>query len=187
MLMAFCIPVMASDTVAGTSVDTQIITVDENSSNVDAEKESSVDAPIITVDENSSNGGINKANSDTNISPAAVYITNVDPFIIRSGTSTTCQLYLFWESNGETWNSFRWNQLKVKSTSSLFPTTYATIGKKTVKGVGGEVGTVYVQDISIPTNVSRVKVTSTGFQGYRLTPSPGWFSFTELNDTTTIN
>ena len=202
MLMAFCIPAMAVDTTEGIPIDIPIIVVDENSSN--SAEESHVEIPVITVDENSNNANGNSENSndinsskennsnenisnEEEITPYANSITNVDPLVIRSGDSTTCQLYLFWESTGETWNSFRWNQLKVISTSSLFPTTYATIGQKTVKGVGGAVGSVYVQDVSIPTNVSKVKVTSTGFQGYRLTPSPGWFSFTELNDTATIN
>ncbi len=189
MLVVCCPPVMATDTVAGTSVDTPIAVVDENGNTVDTEEGSYIEIPIITVDENSSNENSNNENSNNgDITPYANSITNVDPFVIRSGNSTTCQLYLFWESTGEMWQSFRWNQLKVIGTSSINQKTYATIGQKTVKGAAGTVGTVLVkEDVSIPTNVSKVKVVTSGFQGYRVTPNPGWLSFTELNDKATIN
>lgn len=200
MLMAFCVPAIAADTLAGTSVDTPIVTIDENSTNVDAEEESNIEIPIITVDENSSNVDAEKESnieipiipvdqnsSKENISPSAI-ITNVDGYIIRTGNSTTCQFYLHWVSTGATWNAFRWDQLRVESISNLPKITYATIGSNMVKQTAGTVGTVYVQDITIPTNVTQVRLKSTGLQGYRLTPTPaGWYSFIELNDTPTIN
>ncbi|MEG6521900.1 hypothetical protein [Desulfotomaculum sp. 1211_IL3151] len=114
MFMAFCVPSMASDDVLGTSIEVPVITVDEDTDNVNTEKDSSTEVSITTVDKNSNNVNSSKeSSSDGIISPH--------------------------------------------------------------------------QDVSIPTNVSAVKVTSTGFQGYRLTPSPGWLSFSELNDTATIN
>lgn len=164
MLMAFCVPAMATET------------------------KQSVEIPVNAVGkilhDTEKNSTSTEITPTTEIKPAgATIITGV----YRSGNTQQCQVYLFW-SGTDVFNALRFTSLTVKNTSDLFPITYGTFGAKTYSTVGSSTGSVLVGTVNIPTNVTQVRITANGLQMYRIYPSPaGWISGIPLTATVTIN
>lgn len=115
--------------------------------------------------------------------------TVISASVIRDGTSDDCELYLNWTGD-EFYNGFRYKKITVKSTSALFPTTYETFGDgsayTTLNVTASTVGSTKVGDLTIDSDVTKVKVKSTGLQGYNL-KAGSWLSATEFSGTVTIN
>jgi len=78
------------------------------------------------------------------------------------------------------------SNMKIQSTSLLSPTIYSNIGGSTIYCSPAAVaGTAKILDISIPTNVSKVRAVVTSPMMCSL--SDGWLSLTSINSTVTIN
>ena len=115
--------------------------------------------------------------------------TIISASVIRSGTSNSCELYLNWAGD-EMYSAFRYKTITVKSTSLLFPETYATFGNGstyTTKNVTAAIaGSVKIGNLTIDSGVTKVKVNSSGLQGYNM-KSASWLSAVEFTGTVTIN
>lgn len=124
-----------------------------------------------------------------NNSRAARGATVISAAVIRNGTSDDCELYLNWTGD-ELYSGFRFKEMKVKSTSLLFGTTYGTFGNGSSYTyryvVAAAIGSVKVGDVTIDSDVEKVKVTCKDMQGYNMI-SASWLSAMELTGTVTIN
>lgn len=109
--------------------------------------------------------------------------------VIRSGSSSSCELYLNWTGD-EMYSAFRFRQITVKSTSFLFPETYGTFGNgssyTTKNVVASPIGSVKIGNVSIDSDVDRVSVSSSGLQGYNMITG-SWLSALEFSGTVRIN
>lgn len=115
--------------------------------------------------------------------------TVISAAVIRNGTTDECELYLNWTGD-ELYSGFRFKKMEVKSTSILFGTTYGTFGNGSSYTyryvVAATIGSVKVGDVTIDSDVERVKVTCKDLQGYNLITA-SWLSAVELTGTVTIN
>lgn len=124
-----------------------------------------------------------------NNSRAARGATVISAAVIRNGTTNDCELYLNWTGD-ESYSGFRFKEMKVKSTSFLFGTTYGTFGNGSdytyIYVVAAAIGSVKIGDVTIDSDVEKVNVTCKDLQGYNLI-SASWLSAMELTGTVTIN
>lgn len=115
--------------------------------------------------------------------------TVISASVIRSGTSEDCELYLNWTGD-ESYSSFRYKEITVKSTSVLFAKTFGTFGNgtsyTTKNVVSSPIGSTKIGDVTIDSDVEKVKVNSSGLQGYNM-KSLSWLSAVEFTGTVTIN
>lgn len=121
MLMAFCIPAMATETKQ--SVEIPVNAVGKILHDTEKKSTSTEITPT------------------TEITPAGATIISAG--VYRSGNTQQCQVYLFW-SGTDVFNALRFSSLTVKNTSDLFPITYGTFGAKTFNTVGSSTGSVLV-------------------------------------------
>lgn len=125
--------------------------------------------------------------SATNISQRGA--TVISASVIRSGTSDDCELYLNWTGD-DLYSAFRYKKMTVKSTSILFAETYGTFGNgssyETEYVTAAAIGSTKIGDVTIDSDVEKVKVSSSGLQGYKMS-SASWLSALEFTGTVTIN
>lgn len=113
-----------------------------------------------------------KSISSKNISPYAS--TTTQAYVYRIGTGTTCQISLRW-SGSIMVSNYRYNSLKIKSTSDLNSTIYDTLDYKFMTATPAALaGTVYAGTFSVPTSVSKIKLDFSGLQLYDM--ASGWIS-----------
>lgn len=119
----------------------------------------------------------------SSLSKAASYVT---PVLIRSGDTTSVELYLKYSGNRA--NSIRFKKLVVESTvvGKNYKVFKPATGKtyKTINFTGSTNATVYIGKMSVPKSKSRAIVRTTGLQVYEM--SRGWLSFTEIGGSWSI-
>lgn len=125
-----------------------------------------VQIPIISVREDATEAEINEAinNAVDDVQPHAS-VLEIKPFLIRSGSTSTCQLYLRWSCPGYQCSMIAFDLLKLHNNSILSPVTYANIGGSTVRCETGASGSVFVRAVTIPTSVSTVYSTQKKCEG----------------------
>ena len=135
-----------------------------------------VKIPIISVGDDATeieiNEAINKA-IEVDVKPYASVLV-IKPFLIRSGSTSSCQLYLRWSCPGHQCSMISFDLLKLHNNSILFPVTYANIGGSTIYCETGASGSAFVRNVTIPTSVSNVYVKLSNVKAYILTE--GWIS-----------
>lgn len=135
----------------------------------------------ITIDKDTAAG---KTVVKSNISPMAGY-TYSDAYIVRSGNTVGCNVYLAWSGSIPT-NEWYFNSMTLQSTSILFPTTYKTFGSRYLPCTGATSGSVFVGYAEIPTDVTKVNVSITNLQEYNMTTA-SWLSAAWATTAVTLN
>lgn len=143
--------------------------------------------PVITVPENATEEEKIQAVNDyieSEIEPQAVEFA-LYTLVIRSGTSTACELYFQW-TGIHIISGLSFTNMKIQSTSLLNPTVYSNIGGSAIPCTpAATAGTAKILDINVPTDVTRVRAVVTA--PMMRTISEGWVSLTSINSTVTIN
>jgi len=166
MLMAFCVPAMAT--------------------------EKSVEVPVVTSDQIQNGAEIGTIlgpdKEENSISSSTPTPTVVSVHIYRSGDTSTCNVYLGWVGSDK-YNAWRFKSLLVKSTSATSPITYKKFGDginyKTYPCLAAPAGFVYIGNATIPTTVNKVSVSASGLQGYNMRVA-SWLSAVPSSGTLTI-
>lgn len=158
------------------------------------ETEEDVAIPILTIDENATESEIIEAINSTiensavdtgdDIQSANGYI-EIKPFLIRSGITSSCQLYLRWNCPGYQCSMISFSLLQLHNGSALFPEIYSNIGGSTIQCETGESGSAFVLNVNIPTSVSTVYATSKNVMAFIL--SEGWISTMSISGRVPFN
>jgi hypothetical protein len=112
------------------------------------------------------------------ISTNSVSFNTITPVFIRSGNTTTVQVYLCYNGTDAA-NAIKFNWLHINNTSLLLPKTYTSFPAKTYNfGVISNYYNVYIGNATIPTNVTKVRVSDNGVMAYQI--QYGWNSFSNI-------
>ena len=106
-------------------------------------------------------------NPITHIDPSGNGYSNIEISISRNGNSNQCQVYIHWTGE-DMINAFSFDNLRINSLS-LFGGRYSNIGGSFIRVPSSEVSTagyVFVANVTIPNNVTAVRVTAIGLTGY---------------------
>ena len=106
--------------------------------------------------------------------------------ITRSGTSSTCHVYLRW-SGPDIYSMFAFDLLSVKSTSLLYSKTYDTIGSIRKSVAPSTYGHLFLRAVTVPSSVNRVRTSVIGLRGYNLRTSRWEYSIANLNFNVWLN
>lgn len=141
------------------------------------ENEYEIEIPIISVAQDATESEINEAIetaiNEELLQPRASILT-ITPFLIRSGNTSSCQLYERWSCPGYQCSMISFSSLRLHNNSILSPVTYSNIGGSTIQCQTGSSGSAFVRNVTIPTSVSTVYVTQTDVMAYIL--NEGWVS-----------
>lgn len=119
----------------------------------------------------------NNTNQDS-ISTNAFSANAITPVFIRSGDSTTVQVYLAYNGTDSA-NAIKFDTLKINNTSLLWIKTYTPFeGKIYNFGVVSNAYNVYIGNANIPTDVTKVRVSDSGVMAYQI--QYGWKGFTNI-------
>ena len=115
--------------------------------------------------------------------------TSIYPVLIRYNEEK-CELLLNWTGT-MAFRQIRFKKITLKETNLLFPATYDILGtgsSYTYKHIDmtSTVGSMYIDLVEIPDDVTDVKFSSKGLQIYYVKESK-WLSAIELSGTATIN
>ncbi|MDR1615858.1 MAG: hypothetical protein LBR98_02450 [Syntrophomonadaceae bacterium] len=152
--------------------------------------ETEIEVPVVYFDSTPEyQQYLNELENESALQRATRGATTISAAVIRNGSSSGCELYLNWTGD-ELYSGFRYKKITVKSTSILFPTTYGTFGNgssyTTQNVTAAAIGSVKIGNVTIDNNVTSVKVSSSGLQGYNM-QSASWLSAVEFAGTVTIN
>jgi hypothetical protein len=115
--------------------------------------------------------------------------TEVSIKLVRNGNSTTCQAYLEW-SGTQVFQTWRFKKISITNTSILSPTVYGTFGNGTTyttyEVVGAPVGSLFIGNVTVPTNVTQFRSSANSLQGYKWEGNI-WLSAAPISTTGTIN
>ncbi len=153
-----------------------------------------VSIPILSVDENATESEIvdiinatveEGVNEDEVGTPTPRGYIDIRPFLIRSGNTSSCELYFRWTCPGYLCSAFSFDLLQLHNGSALFPEIYSNIGGSYIPCETGSSGSVRVRGVTIPVSVSTVYATSQNVKAQIL--SYGWISTLSLTGVVPFN
>jgi hypothetical protein len=109
----------------------------------------------------------------------------IKPYIIRSGDTSSCELYLSWECPNYLCSAIAFDNYTIKNTSALFPIVYANIGGSYLPCQTASQGTVRVLNITIPAYETTVRAEATGLKAEIV--GEGWISTISVPGNVGIN
>ena len=116
--------------------------------------------------------------SQDSISTKGISINIITPVFIRSGNTSTVQVYLAYYG-ADAANAIKFTTMKINNTSLLFPKTYKSFtGKVYDFGVVSNSYYLYLGNAIIPTSVTEVRVSDSGLMAYQV--KYGWKGFTNI-------
>lgn len=96
--------------------------------------------------------------SQDSISTEAASLNTITPAFIRSGTTSTVQVYLVYNGTDAA-NAIKFDSIKINNTSLLFPKTYTSFPAKVYNfGVLSNYFYLYLGNATIPTSETKVRV-----------------------------
>lgn len=174
MLSLGCMGVFADDiSTAEEYTGISIIQVSENASQEEIN---------VVLNEAMEESNFDKEINETSEARAAFLIK---PFIIRSGNTTDCQLYLSWDvTGGYVLDGIAFDSVILNNGSLLFPITYANIGGSYLKCPTSSYGSVLVRNITLPLDIT-VYGKSTAMKGSIV--GQGWISCLDISGKVPMN
>lgn len=152
----------------------------DDSTNVDLQEDSLIEyesIPVINVTEETDQDELANSIAGDNLNSATRSYTQAGYYLIRDGNTTTCELYIYWRGDAM-FSAWTFDKISIADRNSEY--VYSYIISSWVPCEMSTSGSVYVSDVWVPLDVSKVRVKADGLKAYN--PNTGKYSQTLLNE-----